>query len=234
MNKILQNLLISTLAVAPAWGASFTAASELGNTNPSGVWSYGYAVPTGIGMLSSAFTLMPTFTFGSNGGGGLANSWTGDNAVTGGAVVANTTTTFDPFVFGYLLMHPGNSGQLAIVAFTAPSAGSYSFSGEFASHGGPRGNGVDVSAVLGGGTFRLNTTVMPASSGPVLINFTQALTLGQSVYFTLGANGEFSFDATGLKLVVTDGQSGSPIPEPSSVILLGLGAAVLWMKRRSL
>ena len=234
MNKISQNLLISILAVAPAWGASFTAASELVNTNPSGVWSYGWAVPTGIGTLSSAFTLMPTFTAGSNGGGGLVNSWTGDNGVTGGAVVANTTTTFDPFVFGYLLMHPGNSGQLAIVAFTAPSAGSYSFSGEFASHGGPRGNGVDVSAVLGGGTFRLNTTVMPASSGPVLINFTQALTLGQSVYFTLGANGEFSFDATGLKLVVTDGQSGSPIPEPSSVILLGLGAAVLWMKRRSL
>ena len=80
----------------------------------------------------------------------------------------------------------------------------------------------------------LNTTAMVPVSAPVAINFTQALTLGQSVYFTLGSNGSHLYDSTGLKLVVTDGQSGSPIPEPSSIILLSLGATVLWMKRRSL
>jgi hypothetical protein len=89
-----------------------------------------------------------------------------------------------------------------------------------------------VSAALGDGTFLLATTAMPAISSPVAINFSQALAAGQSVYFTLGANGSCFYDSTGIQLPVDDGLR-SLVPEPSTVVLLSLGAAALWFKRRS-
>ena len=129
-------------------------------------------------------------------------------------------------------MHPGNGGQLALLAFTATTADNYTFAGQFADQDVAGGGGVEVSAVLGNGTILLPTTIMPANSSPVAINFSRSLAAGEKVYFALGARGDYSYDSTGIQLNVTDTAQTSSVPEPASIAFVGLGAVAIWLKRR--
>lgn len=225
-------LSIFVCAALPTWAAPFNAASEFSGSNPSGVWSYGYAAPANLGSLSGNVSGMPTYIPACDSGGGFqANCWIG-----GGASVVGPNGTFQSgtvrYTSGYLNLHPASDLTMAVLVFTAPATATYLFTGEFTDHDLDGGDGVDVSALLGNGTFLLSTTTMPAVSNPVAINFSRALGLGESVYFTAGARGSYVYDSTGLSLQVAESQQSSPIPEPGSFALAGLGAAALWLKRR--
>lgn len=129
-------------------------------------------------------------------------------------------------------MHPGPGNQLALLAFTAPTADNYTFAGQFADQDIAGGGGVEVAAMLGNGTVLLPVTFMPAVSNPVAINFSRSLAAGEKVYFALGANGHNHFDSTGIQLNVTDTAQSASVPEPASIAFVGLGAVAIWLKRR--
>ncbi|HYP07422.1 MAG TPA: PEP-CTERM sorting domain-containing protein [Bryobacteraceae bacterium] len=223
---------ICILAALPAFATVYNAADNFSNTNPSGPWGYGYASSGAIGTLGTSFTAMPTFSANCGLGVGFqADCWGGVSSS-----IVRPNATFDSgtvsYTLGYLNLHPGANLDLSILAFTAPVAANYSFVGEFADRDVLGGNGVQVSAVLGNGSFLLNTTNMAAQAAgsPVAINFNRSLAANETVYFVLGASGEYSYDSIGLKLAVDDQLSG--VPEPSSILLTGMGAAALAFVRR--
>jgi len=221
-------LCLSTSIAALA--SSYSAWGDFGNTNPSGAWKYGSVATDGsVGALDSAFVAMPTFQANCTSGGGFkADCWSGP------ASISRPNGSFQPgtnlYTTDYLNLHPYFDGTMAVLAFTAPAPDVYTFTGEWAYHDVVGGTGVEIWTALGNGTI-LDHNTMPAVSGPIAINFSQALTGGQSVYFVLGYAGEWTFDSTGLKLDVSD--TGTASPEPGSMLLVGLGAAAVWLKRRT-
>ncbi len=230
MKRFLCVICFCAAAGIAARAASFSATSGFGPTNPSGPWSYGTAGPGDLGNLDATFTAMPTFVANCSSGGGFsADCWVG-----GDAVVARPTGTFGTgsvqYTAGYVNLHPASALNMAVLAFVAPSAGLYDFSGEFRDHDTAGGSGVRFSAALGDGTL-LSDTIAGAVFSPVAFNFSQSLAAGQRVYFALGAQGDFSFDSVGLNLAVRD-QAGAAVPEPGSLVLVPLGAAALWALRR--
>jgi hypothetical protein len=213
-------------------GATFSAVGDFGSTNPSGVWSYGQAAPSDLNNLDAAFSLLPGFTPNCSSGGGFhADCWSGTSFMSSPTGTFNTGTV--NYVAGFVNLHPGSDGTLAILAFTAPIAGTYDFLGQWADHDVVGGSGVDLYERLGDGTDLLTSAqhVQDWSATPVSINFSQALSAGQSVYFALGYNGEWSFDSTGLQLDVT-GPDTTSTPEPASITLVALSGGALLLKRR--
>lgn len=217
-------------AVAPGLASTYSATGDFGSTNPSGAWSYGQAAQSNLNNLGASFSLLPSYAANcALGGGFLADCWIGT------AFISSPNGTFDTgtvnYLAGYLNLHPGVDGTLAIVRFTALITGSYTFLGQWMDDDIVSGNGVDLYARLGDGTDLLTSAehVPNWRSTPLGISFTQSLTAGQSVYFAVGANGEYTFDSVGLQLNVT---GPSPAPEPGTVLLVGLSSAALWFKRR--
>ncbi|MEO8373385.1 MAG: PEP-CTERM sorting domain-containing protein [Candidatus Solibacter sp.] len=229
--KIITKAVLAYLMTAIAGSVStYSAWGDFSNTNPSGVWKYGsVAIDGAVGALDVSFTSMPTFQLNCASGGGFqADCWQSS------AFIAKPNGSFGTgtvsYVTDYLNLHPSSAGDMSVLAFTAPMADVFTFLGEWADHDIVGGGGVEVWTALGDGTILAHNT-MPAVSGPIAINFSQSLAAGQSVYFVLGFAREWTYDSTGLKLDVSD--SGTASPEPGSMLLVGLGAAAVWLKRRA-
>ncbi len=78
---------------------------------------------------------------------------------------------------------------------------------------------------------------MPANfiGSPVSVTGTFALAAGANAYFAVGSNGSFEYDSTGLGLIVRSdapGQTNGNVPEPSTFLLTGCGAALAFLLRR--
>jgi hypothetical protein len=216
------------LAVAPAWAATYDVYDDFSGSQ-NGVWTYGYAQPAGLGTLSASMILHPTYTSGCVSGN--ANCWAGASS---SAVAPSTTFTSGTVQFqaGYVTMHPGANLDLSVIAFIAPTAANYTFTGEFRDGDTVGGNGVEVASVLGDGTQLLSPTSLPSIFNPLGINFTRSLSAGEAVYFTVGASGEYSYDSVGLRLSVADDLGA--VPEPSTWVLTATGsvAAIACRLRR--
>ena len=233
MRHAIQTLSVCFLAVLPAWAGPFNVHTDFSSSNPSGVWQYGYAGAGTLGSLDSSVVLMPTFTANCVSGGGFqADCWGGvsSSVVSPNGTFSSGTVSYSA---GYVNMHPGANLDLSVIAFIAPAAANYTFVGEYIDQDIVGGSGVQVSAVLGDGTFLLGPTTLGAVFNPVAINFTQNLSAGQALYFAVGANGEYTYDSTGLKLNVTDDlTTGGAVPEPSTLLLTGLGSVAALVVRR--
>lgn len=136
--------------------------------------------------------------------------------------VANDGVSNTAFVYSSdVTLHPGQFGELSTVAFVAPKAGSYTFNGFFRAVDAAAGNGVTFATPQSSGII--------APGGSTSFGFTQVLGAGQKAFFSIGNNGSYSYDTTGLQLNVGN------VPEPAAwtMMIAGFGLIAGALRRRS-
>jgi len=196
--------------------------------NPNGVWSYGFeSVP-----LGSPFNLLTVPAPVPAVPGPTIDSWQDPffgaiGVFHNGTAVPQTVTTvgsevsqFDP---GMLAMNAGPNDQFAVVQFTAPVNGIYTFQGVF--------EGIDTAGTTSS-VYLLENNLMvatgniipfgppvPLSSGPFL------LAAGQTLAYAVGGGPANSMTA------LINAQVAAVIPEPSTYALLGLALVPLVVRR---
>jgi len=203
-------------------------------SNPDGVWSYGTeSVP-----LGSPFSLLPiNLTLAAS--PLPIDAWeapaVGELGVfdNGTPLTETMSDLTDNAIYqsGMLAMHPGPNGEYAIVQFTAPANGIYTFQGVF--------EGIDTSGTTTDVHLLVNNAVVasgnavgygptsdvPLSFGPVLLN------LGQTLAYAVGDGGNGSaFDTTAL---INAQVEATAVPEPSSFGLFALATAGFVLRHRS-
>jgi PEP-CTERM motif len=215
-----KSFLVAVLAIAlpmSAQAASYNAVTDFSLTgNPNGVWSYGYGVGgTNFTPMNTTSTTCVGFSGTSCFSDGGSLPIVGKN-VTGAPLTIAGTATIPTNV---LWMHPGNADNLdSILRFTTPAAGEYNLAGAFSrlDFTGD-GNGVVVS-IFDNGTQEFTSLLSPPVYGSsVSFNQDVTLALGDVLDFVVNRNGEYTYDSTGLGLVV------SSVPEPGTLALLSVG-----------
>jgi hypothetical protein len=220
-----------TAASTPAVAASYDAVADFSTVSSTGLWSYGF------GITGSSFTAATV-------GGGCGPDifcWQPDSTSLGTPLIGlNTTAGNLLFPTGWipndmLDLHPGQTGaEDAIVRFTAPTAGTYSFNGMFGTIG------YDATGVLalGYGPAGLLFSGSLPSASPGVGQFgstfafagTVALAAGDVVDFGVNNAGLFFGDSTMMSLTVSN------VPEPASwaMLIAGFGLTGAAMRRRRL
>ncbi|MFT3987258.1 VPLPA-CTERM sorting domain-containing protein [Aestuariivirga sp.] len=199
-------------------------------TNPNGAWSYGE------GTAGSTFTPFVNKVTTSQ-----VIYWQTTNPSLGApAVIKNTTGSsfaYPTVVFpnDVLDIHPGPNSDV-IVQFTAPTAGTYSYSGlfevlDYVQSNGVIGliykNGTQLFSQEFGGTTA-NATTLTAGS---MITFMGSVLLaaGDKLSFAVNNDGNYLYDSTGFQVVISD---VSPVPLPGALPLMAAGLGSLALLRR--
>ena len=172
--------------------------------NPFEVWTYGYKAAADCNGALIPFSNKTTQTFGSN-----INDWWMKGTTTGSQDLpmvgqSKGVTSVSPVKFSPngITMHPGPSGECAVVRFTAPIKGAYRLTGRFWAQnitaGGTNSrpmvvvkNNISTPIAAGNVTAPAGTTNLP-------FNGSVALAAGDTIDFMVGSNGSFLNDSTGL------------------------------------
>lgn len=206
--RLLASIPTTCLALAVALPAQVWrgAGDFAANANPNGAWSYGWSQSRGSG-----FQLMPNAIQGC---ANLMPGWQQNgNPTLCKNVDANTvccsTWTCPP---GRLLLHPGGSGENAVLRFTVPTAGAYAVQAEFFGLDSV-GTTSDVSVLLNGltlysaevvgnqcGTPCVSTVCTNGWSFGTALLLAAGETLDSCVGF--GSNQNYGFDATSVDAIV--------------------------------
>lgn len=199
---------------AHALSADFASDFSITNSNPNGAWTYGYT--TSLGGTLNNFTT----TLASSG----QEIWympglSGDATPSVFKNVSGGTVNWVPS--GAAGLHSGPGGQLAVARYTSSEAGEVTISGEF-------GSG-DIGGV---GIFILVDNVqafgITNASATEAFDFDVTLGVGSTVDFVVSnGDGSYAFDSTPLSATI------ETVPEPATMLALGLGAVALVRKRRS-
>ena len=196
--------------------------------NPNGVWSYGFeTVP-----LGSPFNLLPAPVPIPSSPGPAIDSWQSASLGNflgvfhnGTAAIQTVTTSgteisqFDP---GMLAMNAGPNDEYAMVQFTAPVNGIYTFHGVF--------EGIDTATTVSSVYLLENNLVIasgsvvgfgpgsdvPLGSGPLL------LSAGDTLAYAVGG-----LTANSMTALIGAEVAAAAVPEPSSYALLGLALVPL-------
>lgn len=124
-------------------------------------------------------------------------------------------------------LSPSTNGLGAMVTWTAPSNGTYAFSGSYVN--GNYGYSTDFAIVDSSNTVLLAKTTLGASSSVSSFSFERALSAGDVVQFQVGTPAAAQGSPLGLAVSVVT------VPEPSAMVLLATaaaGAAVCAYRRR--
>jgi hypothetical protein len=221
--------MLSAASLCGAASITYDAAADFeagwtAKTNPNGVWSYGYS--SGFGAPLTLYT--QTVQNGINGPN--AQYWLSPSVNIGDSPSAefNNGPAFDDgnvnFLANQFILVAGIGGQYSDLVFTAPTSGMYSIASSF--RGNQHGIGT-VVGVLGNGTVLFSSSVTSVGQ---LVPFTSVLSLnaGDTVVFSVGPGG--GLQNTGLAATIT---VGTPtVPEPSTLVLVGAGTALLGFYKR--
>jgi hypothetical protein len=219
---MLARILITAAAVAMSSTVALAATSfDPANEGPNAAnFQYGYIASGGF----TAYTYPGDFV-----SAGCLNSATTSCLVGGpsaylGAYFASVDGAANTAYLhaSDVTLHPGANGEQAAVAFIAPTQGSYRFTGFFRGVDAPSGNGVTFDTLAGTGTL--------APGGTQKFDFTASLAAGEKAFFSVGNNGGYSYDTTGLSL------SAIAVPEPATWLMMisgfGLIGGVMRRARR--
>jgi len=205
---------------------------DAGN-NPNGAWSYGYRNT----VSSTDFSLFPEMTDASwYWGTADVLMWTlpsatfsGVNKNFTGATLRSVDITFP---VDELLLHPGFDGNFAIVRWTAPEDGLYHLGTTFTSRYDPGDN--EIYVVVDGSSVFHDTV-----HGPSIDPSQQSTTYTATLFLDSGTTIDFLVGETATHWL--GGACGftaqvSEIPEPSTLVFLGVGAISLlgyvWRRRK--
>lgn len=217
---------LCTQTSAQTVGDASDAASDFSATqNPNGHWSYGWTQ-----QLGSTFQLATERTVQD----GL-DIWVGPvaepsppghfplvghNGTLNSIVTANTVRV-EP---GQLFLHPGPTGEYAVLRFTADQQSQYFLSALFIGIDFVGPTTTDVHVLMDGDSV-FDGVVTAFGRGPEFRSFLD-LSRGSTVDFAVGfGNGNFFFDSTAVAAEIT------PVPEPGVAALLLAGLSLLIQPR---
>ena len=214
-----------------AYGAVYNVAADfeagwLAQTNPNGVWAYGYSsgfvgpvtlydqtVQNGVNGPNAQYWLSPAVNIGDS----PAAEYNNGPAFNDGNVV---------FSANEFVLVAGIGGQYSDLIFTAPSSGKYSIASSFV--GSQFGIGTLVGVLINGNLVSHSSVTSVGQTVPFDTNV--SLGTGETVEFSVGPGG--GLQNTGLSATMTSG--AAPIPEPGALILLGVGLLGIGVLRRRL
>jgi hypothetical protein len=170
--------------------------------NPTGAWSYGYSTS------SIAFTL---FTAHSNIFGPAIDTW----GIGGGSccpmVARNNSSSTQSYAGSpsvihpadLLNLHPGNSGERAIVRWTAPSAMTIKIEGRFQ---GLDNVGTTTDVSIASNTTQFWSGAINGYGNQATFSVTRTVSTGETIDFRagMGSNGNYNNDSTGLAVTLSD------------------------------
>jgi hypothetical protein len=197
------------------------------SSNPNGVWSYDHNGIAYTGAQGFA-NLLP----------GVPAWWTNaaipNSLVIGQNVTGSTLTSSTISVPNNTLWMDPESGNVSII-FTAPSAGTYTISGDFLGAD-TTGNSHPVN-ILDNGLSVFSGTISTFGADDSF-GFSENLSTGDTISFVVGTGSpssscSYCFLSTGLRGTIT--LSTTPTPEPGTLMLLGaglLGLAGISRRRR--
>jgi hypothetical protein len=190
-----------TLALCVRAGTYDVAADFSTNSNPNGVWSYGYATVLGGSLIlytDTSFSTPSVIGWRHNIGFGVPAVFYNRTA--------NTTTTGDgtPNLGPYqACFHPGPDDEYSIYRFTAPAAGNYQLQAAFVGAD-VGGTTTDVHVLLNDSSiFDGSVNGFGPGTGP---SFSTNLVLqaNDRIDFEVGyGNNGFFYDSTGIQAILT-------------------------------
>ena len=196
------------------------------NSNPNGVWSYGYSTTLGGSMtLDTENAVLSSGLYLWRKAGSAGESSTPGFAYN---PTASVITLSGPIVWnpGQLSFSPGAvNSEFSVLQFSVPETGQYDVHGVFSSVDKQYGATTDVY-ILRNGTSLYDGFVDGINS---IQSFDETVQLnaGDLLDYVVGVDGNGGgWDTTGLDATVT------PVPEPSTFVLAGVGAAALLIFRR--
>ena len=215
--RLLGLAVIAATLSGPALATTYNAVTDFSATsNPTGVWSYRNDDPSQTLLNTTAITGAGSLPYwGYNNSYAYVVDNNTANAYFGGTVVYRAN---------YMTVDGGSVG--AIVRFTASTAGTYGITGNFQSNdSSPSIHGVSVvdnngTSLFSGTTPGYNSD--PTAS-PVTFSFNATLAAGGYLDFISSGVSGGSFASTGLQAMVTSVATPASVPEPASLMLLGIG-----------
>jgi hypothetical protein len=223
MNKILIVSLL--LASSTTHAAIFNVAADFSlDENPNGSWNYGHSTSLGEMFTFNEYsgTLIDNPNFSYWGANPDIAGTNGGNTTPG--VYYNTAETTQQIggvnlESGQLMLHPGPSGEISIVRWTAPDVANLSLNTTFSGRDNINGTTTDVHI------FHNNSAIFDgvvngfgSGSGPSFMTNISVLP-GDTIDFAVGfgSNGSYTSDSTGLDAIITT----SPVPIPATFWLFG-------------
>lgn len=205
--------LAGLMAAATAQAAGYDATADFQTlSNPGGVWSYGYSPFAGAGYAMTLFDV----------NGSIGTGWVMSNYNTLGTPAAfiNLGAPVAGVATGQLALHPGPAalGDLAILRFTAPTAGDYTVTGQF--FAGDTGSMQGLIIANDDAVHPLQTFA-DTTDASIFAPLTITLAAGAHLDFAVGNNGSFLFGSTPLSVQI------SAVPEPQSYLLMLGGLALM-------
>ena len=203
--------LAALLASASAQAEGYDATADFQLlSNPGSVWSYGYSPSAGAGYAMTLFDAAS------------ASGWFMSNYGSLGTPAAfmNFGAPANGVATGQLALHAGPAafGDLAILRFTAPTAGDYVVTGQF--FAGDVGNDSGL-IILNGDADHPLQSFSDTTDASIFAPLTLSLAAGAHLDFVVGNNGNFLNGSTPLSVQI------NAVPEPSNYLLLLSGLGVM-------